>query len=102
MPTTRATIETPDRLTSAKVVAGSLVAGCLSAAALVVGPLAVRDEATTTGAILLGFAVGPVADRDGDGKRDLAIGSRGRMEFFGSVSGALLLTHRPPSQRAAE
>lgn len=58
MPTTRATIGTTDRRTSAKVVAGSLLVGCLSAAALVAGPFAVRDEATTTGAILLGFAVG--------------------------------------------
>ncbi len=50
--------EHTDRLTSAKVVAGSLLAGCLSAAALVAGPFAVSDEATTTGAILLGFAIG--------------------------------------------
>ena len=58
MTTSRATIGTPDRRTSTTVVAGSLLVGCLSAAALVAGPFAVSDEARTTGAILLGFAIG--------------------------------------------
>jgi hypothetical protein len=44
--------------TSAKVVAGSLLAGVASAIALVAVPFADRGEATITGAILLGFAIG--------------------------------------------
>jgi len=44
--------------TSAKVVAGSLLAGVASAIALVGGPFADGGEATITGAILLGFAIG--------------------------------------------
>ena len=46
------------RATSAKVVAGSLLAGVASAVALVAGPFADAGEATVTGAILLGFAIG--------------------------------------------
>jgi pimeloyl-ACP methyl ester carboxylesterase len=44
--------------TSVKLVAGSLLAGVVSAAALVAGPFADGGEATITGAILLGFAIG--------------------------------------------
>lgn len=44
--------------TTAKVVAASLVAGLTSAVALVAGPFAGGGEATTTGAVLLGFAIG--------------------------------------------
>jgi len=44
--------------TSAKVVAGSLLAGVASAIALVAVPFADGGEATITGAILLGFAIG--------------------------------------------
>ena len=44
--------------TTAKVVAASLVAGLTSAVALVAGPFAGGGEATTTGAILRGFAIG--------------------------------------------
>ena len=58
MPTTRDTIQTTDHPTSVKAVAGALLTGFASAAALVAGPFAVSDEATTTGAILLGFAIG--------------------------------------------
>ena len=48
---------TPPR-TPARVVAGSLLGGVASAAALVAAPFAGGGEATTTGAILLGFAIG--------------------------------------------
>lgn len=51
-------IQAPEQQTSAKVVAGSLLAGLASAVALVAGPFAGSGEATTTGAILLGFAIG--------------------------------------------
>ncbi|MGZ5420516.1 MAG: hypothetical protein ACXWES_08385, partial [Solirubrobacterales bacterium] len=44
--------------TSARVVAGSLLAGVASAIALVAVPFADGGEATITGAILLGFAIG--------------------------------------------
>ena len=44
--------------TSAKVVAGSLLGGVASAIALVAVPFADGGEATITGAILLGFAIG--------------------------------------------
>ena len=46
------------RGTSAKVVAGSLLGGVASAVALVAVPFANGSEATVTGAILLGFALG--------------------------------------------
>jgi pimeloyl-ACP methyl ester carboxylesterase len=60
------------RRTSAKVVAGSLFTGLASAAALVAGPFAGSGEGTTTGAILLGFAIGwallaTLSIRRGDG-----------------------------------
>ena len=54
-PTTRTT---PRTRTSAKVVAGSLLGGVASAIALVAVPFADGGEATITGAILLGFAIG--------------------------------------------
>jgi pimeloyl-ACP methyl ester carboxylesterase len=44
--------------TSAKAVAGSLLGGLACILALVAGPFAGGGEATTTGAILLGFAAG--------------------------------------------
>src|SRR4051794_5829775 len=44
--------------TSAKVIAGSLLAGVASAIALVAVPFADGGEATVTGALLLGFAIG--------------------------------------------
>ena len=44
--------------TSAKVIAGSLLAGIAAAIALVAVPFADGGEATVTGAILLGFAIG--------------------------------------------
>src|SRR3954447_9388889 len=44
--------------TPAKAVAGSLLGGVASAVALVAIPFADGGEATITGAILLGFAVG--------------------------------------------
>src|SRR5215218_5712453 len=44
--------------TSAKIVAGSLLGGVASAIALVAVPFADGGEATITGAILLGFAIG--------------------------------------------
>lgn len=51
-------VPAPEEQTSAKVVAGSLLAGLAAAVALVAGPFAGSGEATTTGAILLGFAIG--------------------------------------------
>ena len=58
--------------TSAKLVAGSLLGGVASAIALVAVPLADGGEATITGAILLGFAIGwallaMLSTRRGDG-----------------------------------
>ncbi len=44
--------------TPARVIAGSLLTGAASAAALVAAPFAGGGEAATTGAILLGFAIG--------------------------------------------
>src|SRR5215218_10785536 len=44
--------------TSAKIVAGSLLGGVAFAIALVAVPFADGGEATVTGAILLGFAIG--------------------------------------------
>src|SRR3954471_9252278 len=44
--------------TPAKIVAGSLLAGVAAAIALVAVPFADGSEATITGAILLGFALG--------------------------------------------
>lgn len=46
------------RRTSTMVVVGSLFMGLASALVLVAGPFAGTDEGTTTGAILLGFAIG--------------------------------------------
>jgi pimeloyl-ACP methyl ester carboxylesterase len=48
----------PTNRTSAKVVASSLLGGIASAIALVAVPFANGSEATITGAILLGFAIG--------------------------------------------
>jgi len=58
--------------TSAKIVAGSLLGGVASAIALVAVPFADGGEATITGAILLGFAIGwallaMLSTRFGDG-----------------------------------
>src|SRR5919106_3636110 len=60
LPSTRSAMSdhTTTRGTSAKVVAGSLLGGIASAIALVAVPFAGGSEATITGAILLGFAVG--------------------------------------------
>jgi pimeloyl-ACP methyl ester carboxylesterase len=60
------------RRTSTKVVAGSLLMGLASAVALVAGPFADSGEGPTTGAILLGFAIGwallaTLSIRRGDG-----------------------------------
>jgi hypothetical protein len=44
--------------TSAKAVAGSLLGGIISAITLVALPFAGGSEATITGAILIGFAIG--------------------------------------------
>lgn len=49
---------TPTLRTPTLAVAGSLVTGLASALALVAGPFADSGEATTTGAILLGLAIG--------------------------------------------
>ncbi len=60
--------------TSAKLVAGSLLGGVASAIALVAVPFADGGEATITGAILLGFAIGwallaMLSTRLGDGSQ---------------------------------
>src|SRR4051794_6208786 len=60
------------RTTSAKVIAGSLLGGVASAIALVAVPFADGGEATITGAVLLGFAIGwalvaTLSGRFGDG-----------------------------------
>jgi pimeloyl-ACP methyl ester carboxylesterase len=64
--------------TSASVVAGSLLAGVASAIALVVVPFADGGEATITGAILLGLAIGwallaMLSTRLGDGSHRWAV-----------------------------
>ena len=69
---TDATNITTDRRTPAKVVVGSLTAGVVAAAALVTGPFAGGGEATITGAVLFGFAIGwalmaMLSTRRGDG-----------------------------------
>ncbi|MBJ7332134.1 MAG: alpha/beta fold hydrolase [Solirubrobacteraceae bacterium] len=51
-------IPVPEQQTPAKAVAGSLLAGLACSVALVAGPFAGSGEATTTGAILVGFAIG--------------------------------------------
>lgn len=51
-------IQPPAARTSDKAVAGSLLGGLASAAALIAGPFAGSGEATMTGAILLGSAIG--------------------------------------------
>lgn len=58
--------------TSTRAVAGSLFIGLASAVALVAGPFAGSSEGTTTGAILVGFAIGwallaTLSIRRGDG-----------------------------------
>lgn len=62
----------PSPRTAARVVAGSLLGGAAAAAALVAAPFAGGGEATITGAILLGFAIGwallaLLSTRSGDG-----------------------------------
>src|SRR3954451_14489719 len=63
--------------TSVKVVAASLLGGVASALALVAVPFADGGEATVTGAILLGFAIGwalvaTLSRRLGDGSQGWA------------------------------
>lgn len=90
---------TANRGTSAKVVAGSLFAGAASAAAFVAGPFAGGGEATITGAILLGFAIGwallaLLSARRGDGSHRWAAVPATVL----GVSGAALVTVTPSSE----
>ncbi len=64
--------------TTTPAVAGSLVTGLAATIALVAGPFTNGDEATTTGAILLGFAIGwatlaTLSIRRGDGSHRWAM-----------------------------
>ena len=85
--------------TSAKVVAGSLLGGIASAIALVAGPFAGGSEATITGAILIGFAIGwallaQLSTRFGDGSHRWAAVPAAAL----GLSGAALVILTPNSQ----
>ena len=85
--------------TSAKVVAGSLLGGIASAIALVAGPFAGGSEATITGAILIGFAIGwallaQLSTRFGDGSHRWAAVPATAL----GLSGAALVILTPNSQ----
>ena len=83
------------RRTSTKVVAGSLLMGLASAVVLVAGPFAGSGEGSTTGAILLGFAIGwallaTLSIRRGDGSHRWA-----------AVPAAALGAHRSRAHRSS-
>ena len=85
--------------TSAKVVAGSLLGGIASAVALVAVPFAGGGEATITGAILIGFAIGwallaLLSTRFGDGSHRWAAVPAAAL----GLSGAALVILTPDSQ----
>ena len=85
--------------TSAKAVAGALLGAIASAIALVAGPFAGSGEATITGAILIGFAIGwalllLLSTRFGDGSYRWA---RVPAAALG-LSGATLVILTPDSQ----
>jgi len=85
--------------TPAKVVAGSLLGGIASATTLVALPFAGGSEATITGAILLGFAIGwallaLLSTRLGDGAQRWAAVPAAAL----GLSGAALIILTPNSQ----
>jgi pimeloyl-ACP methyl ester carboxylesterase len=91
--TTHSTTGTP-----AKVVAGSLIGGIISAVTLVALPFAGGSEATVTGAILIGFAIGwallaHVSMRTGGSDRWAAVPATAL-----GLSGAALIILTPNSQ----
>ena len=85
--------------TPAKVVAGSLLGGVVSAVTLVAVPFASDSEATITGAILIGFAIGwallaQLSMRVGDGSHRWAAVPATAL----GLSGAALIILTPSSQ----
>src|SRR5215217_5993465 len=85
--------------TPAKVVAGSLIGGVISAITLVALPFAGGSEATITGAILIGFAIGwallaHLSMRSGDGSHRWAAVPATAL----GLSGAALIILTPNSQ----
>ena len=85
--------------TPAKVVAGSLFGGVLSAVTLVAVPFASGSEATITGAILIGIAIGwallaQLSKRLGDGSHRWAAVPAAAL----GLSGAALIIFTPNSQ----
>ena len=85
--------------TPAKVVAGSLIGGIISAITLVALPFAGGSEATITGAILIGFAIGwallaHLSMRSGDGSHRWAAVPATAL----GLSGAALIIFTPNSQ----
>src|SRR4051794_25457818 len=85
--------------TSAKVIAGSLLGGVASAIALVAVPFADGGEATITGAVLLGFAIGwallaTLSTRVGDGSHRWAAVPAGVL----GLSAATLIVLTPSPQ----
>ena len=85
--------------TPAKVVAGSLIGGVISAITLVALPFAGGSEATITGAILIGFAIGwallaHLSMRSGDGSHRWAAVPATAL----GLSGAALIIFTPNSQ----
>ena len=85
--------------TPAKVVAGSLLGGIVSAITLVALPFAGGSEATITGAILIGFAIGwallaQLSMRSGDGAHRWAAVPATAL----GLSGAALIILTPNSQ----
>ena len=85
--------------TSSKVVAGSLLGGIASAITLVAGPFAGGREATITGAILIGFAIGwallaQLSTRFGDGSHRWAAVPAAAL----GLSGAALMILTPNAQ----
>ncbi len=85
--------------TPAKIVAGSLIGGIISAVTLVALPFAGGSEATITGAILIGFAIGwallaHLSMRTGDGAHRWAAVPATAL----GLSGAALIILTPNSQ----
>ena len=85
--------------TPAKLVAGSLIGGIISAITLVALPFAGGSEATITGAILIGFAIGwallaHLSMRSGDGSHRWAAVPATAL----GLSGAALIILTPSSQ----
>jgi pimeloyl-ACP methyl ester carboxylesterase len=85
--------------TSAKIVGSSLLGGIASAVTLVAGPFAGGSEATITGAILIGFAIGwallaVLSSRFGGGSHRWAVVPAAAL----GLSGGSLVTLTPDAQ----